>query len=81
MSLQKRLARSKVIRRAVRETFVNGTGAGNRRERNALFYEITEDLIATLSDNHCRDLCRLVLQCEDLTDAERQQILDILLFG
>lgn len=77
--MQKRLARSKAIRRAVRELYVNGTGEGNRRERNALFYEITEDLITKLSDNQCRTLCRLALQCEDLTEAERQQLKSMIL--
>lgn len=78
MTIQSRLARARAIRRAVREVFVNGTGTGNRRQRNALFYEVTADLITLLSDNQCRDLCRYFLQCTDLTTAERAQLLQIL---
>lgn len=77
-TLQRRLARSKAIRRAMRSVFVNGTGAPDRRERNALFYEIAEDIITRFSDNQCRDLCSLFLQAADLTEAERKELLKIL---
>lgn len=78
MTIQSRLAHARAIRRAVREVFINGSGAGNRRGKTALFYEVTEDLITLLSDNQCRDLCRYFLQCTDLTTAERAQLLQIL---
>ena len=78
MTIQKRLARSKAMKRAIRELYTNGT-PGNRREANALFYEITEEIIACYSDNQCRDLCRFFLQAEDLTAAERQQLKEILM--
>ncbi len=40
--------------------------------------ETFESFLSGLSDNQCRDLCRSLLCCEDMTEKERQQLLTIL---
>lgn len=75
MTIQKRLARSKAMQRALSAYIPTGTE--NRREARQLLTEIVEDLLAELSENHTRDLCMLFLSADDLAPKERQELMGI----
>ena len=76
MTIQEKTARSRAIKRGIRECFAAEIGRG--QEAKAIVYEIAGDLISLLSDNQCRDLCFMALQCEDLTAAEQRELQNIL---
>lgn len=78
VTLQQAVARSKAMKRAMRQYFYSDTGTKNSRTVNAIIYETLESIISFYSDNQCRDLCRRLLECEDITPKERQQLLTIL---
>ena len=45
---------------------------------NDIIYEVMQEILAGYSDNHIRDLCRQLLKCEDLTPAEKRELLHFL---
>lgn len=73
-TLQARFSRTKAWRRAICE-YCKSNGLPHD---NPVIYEAMGDLISTRSDNQIRDMCRLFLQAEAITEAEKRELLHLL---
>lgn len=71
--LQKKFARAKAIRRAMQEQIAAEIGPGYKRLCN----EALQDIVSRMADNQIRDAICYALQSDDLTQEEREELLQI----
>lgn len=73
-TLHERFARSKAWRHFLRDYCEENGLPGEE----ATIGEFWQEVLDSFSDNQIRDLCRLYLDCEDITAGERRELLDLL---
>ena len=73
--LQCEISRSRAWKHLLREI---AKEIGMKPSLQYIVKETFDSFLSGLSDNQCRDLCRRLLICEDMTGKERQQLLTIL---
>lgn len=73
LTLQERFTRSKPWRRFVQE-YCREYGLKN----SAIIRETMREIVAGCSDNQIRELCRYMMQCEDISAEEKNDFLHLL---
>ena len=73
-TIQRKFTRSKVFKRIMRiYCRHNGITGGQ-----AVICEIMQEITEAYSDNQIRDICRYLLQCDDIREAEKEELLHFL---